>query len=100
MPAIFRLHAQQLGMSNYIYMSSCIGIVFLLRRSAVLHYHVTYMVNQYVWLRRSFKRARIEDSEEVHMTVHKLIEQVSVGKANLRQNQDLKTCFDLCGQYK
>lgn len=74
--------------------------MFLLRRSAVLHYHVTYMVNQYVWLRRSFKRARIEDSEEVHMTVHKLIEQVSVGKANLRQNQDLKTCFDLCGQYK
>ena len=58
------------------------------------------MVNQYVWLRRSFKRARIEDSEEVHMTVHKLIEQVSVGKANLRQNQDLNTCFDLCGQYK
>ena len=54
------------------------------------------MVNQYVWLRRSFKRARIEDSEEVHMTVHKLIEQVSVGKANLRQNQDLNRHSDVC----
>ena len=54
------------------------------------------MVNQYVWLRRSFKRARIEDSEEVHMTVHKLIEQVSVDKANLRQNQDLNRYSDVC----